>query len=167
MDISLAPFRLCLGCRVEHLVDQALENVDADTSDALGSIDRSIDCLVDAAKALADDYFKSFSRISGKNGNPAGSKMASVRDRVGATGKTLEIRWIVSFGTESGRQRRTIAKGKGHSYSIPKLVRRCPDWERELIHDTEIQFARIRSTYSELMAVKQLLIKSKRGLRVE
>lgn len=140
-----------------HHLESAFDDGIASVSSAEYEINNAIASVITAAEGVANDYFAIFESVSGRNGNAIGSRLPSVRAKEGVNGKTLEIRWIKSVKGLDGRIRKAYLKGKSHKYNLDKITRGAPEWEKELVVDTEEQFARLRIAYSALMKVKYYL----------
>jgi hypothetical protein len=142
-----------LSMPLEPMQD-ALDNCKAHLSTLESETERAIKSLIREAHKIASEYQDNFSSLSGQNGNDIGQMMASVRDKEGKAGLTLEIRWLKSVKGPRGRIRKVVNKGKAHSYTLTKLTKNSPDWESHLIEQTEPQFAAIREMYSLFMKAR-------------
>lgn len=150
------------GSHIEMAFDDGLAAVLSADSE----ITNAIESLINTAMRVSDEYYQIFETISGKDGNKIGSRFPSVRSKEGASGSILEVRWLRSVQGPEGRIRSTYLKGKSHQYNINKITRNAPDWEKALVEDTELQFAKIRTAYSALMKVRFYLRSAKKHLQV-
>ena len=141
--MPLEPMQDALDCGSAHL------------STLIAETESAIESLIKEAYNIASEHHTLFTSLSGQNGNDIGKMMPSVRHKEGNSGQTLEIRWVKSVKGPQGRIRQTVNKGKAHSYTITKLTKNSPDWERELIEKTENQFAAVRELYSLLIKTRK------------
>lgn len=130
-------------------------------------INSAIESIIVAAERISDEYFGIFESLSGKNGNKIGSRLPSVRAKEGTNGRNLEIRWMRSVQGPEGRIRSAYLKGKSHQYNLAKITRGAPEWEQELVKNTELQFAKLRVAYSALQKVKYYLKTAHNNLNKE
>jgi hypothetical protein len=148
-------------------IQDALDSCTAHLHASTCEVEEAIVSLIKESQVIADEYFKIFLSTSGQHGNDIGALMPSIKKKESVNGPTLEIRWIRSVKGAVGRIRNTINKGSGFSYSVNKLTRKSPDWEKDLIVKTEAQFCAIRELYTLLIksrinsrAIKKALIKN-------
>lgn len=139
---------------VEQIQD-ALDNCRAHLSAKESETEQAIRSLLKSARSISEEYYEIFMDVSGQNGNDVGCIMPVVKEKVTTSGLiTLEIRWIKSVKGATGRIRNHINKGVGHSYSLGKLTNKRPEWEKNLIEQTEKQFSTIRELYSLLIKAR-------------
>jgi hypothetical protein len=149
-------------------IQDALDTCEAHLSSSCSEVEEAIVNLAKESQLIVDEYCQIFMGTSGQHGNDIGTMMPSLKKKESVNGVTIEIRWIKSVKGANGRIRNTINKGSGFSYSLNKLTKKSPEWEKELIETTEAQFAAIRELYTLFIksrinnrAIKKALAKSK------
>lgn len=135
---------------MSHLVDQAVDVIRANDVTIRSCINESIQALVAAAEQLKNNYNTQFFATSGREGHKRGSRMPSVRSRESQGGSTLEIRWMRVARVNDKTHRKSYSKGVGHGYSIGRITKGSPEWEMELVKETENKFTDIRKAYAQL-----------------